>query len=295
VKIEGTNEFAAIKTNGDGLFLMSTRDPATGAMMQPVDISARPDDRHVFLYGRVMEQVRPLCCFDRPGVLLRLMVDDALIDADCLQPCAAVLLDARVAKTLMRNRDLLNGLPASDMTMESDQLDAAMKTIAAVDDEGVDGAIFYTALRWRDEKNCFTDVTPNSVWDCIVTPDTPILVDACGLVADFAAAGLPMPIFYNSAGVATEPFPTSVLLCTLDSQGAPEDLAHDSICVRATKASSLAASAFDDAGGILSSNTKNSDVKSFAIQIRRVIHIAMRGETRAELCRSVPTVFRSIG
>ena len=142
------------------------------------------------------------------------------VDSDRLRQYAAVLLDARVAKHLMSTAVTLNGSPANIMEMDSDRLRAAMRSINISDatEEEFDGAIFYTALRWNYENNTLIEVDPAEVWHCVVPPDTSILIDACGLAEDFEEMGMPPPVFFNAAGVATDAAPGALLLCTLDSQ-----------------------------------------------------------------------------
>ena len=78
----GDGEYAAIKTSNNGIFWLSRRDRDTGAMLPPLNISAEPLDPS-FLYGRVLQDVRPLCCFDRPGVLLRMQEEVLHLDEPC--------------------------------------------------------------------------------------------------------------------------------------------------------------------------------------------------------------------
>ena len=62
---EMPDECVSVRFNGHGQFLMCNRhDPG-----DPVDIAAKPGD-HAYLDGRIKENLRPLCFFDRPGVLL---------------------------------------------------------------------------------------------------------------------------------------------------------------------------------------------------------------------------------
>lgn len=166
-------EYAALKTNNDGIFWLSRRDPVTGAVLPPLDVTAPfLTQNDFFLYGRIVAPARPLCVFDRPGVLVRLMEEDMLdLQSDSMAPYAAVLLDARVAKSLMTTSHLLlNGQEASLMDIETDKLRAAMQSLRALEEEdqsGVDGAVFYTALRWCDDTNCLFELDPEAVW-CVL-------------------------------------------------------------------------------------------------------------------------------
>ena len=58
------DECVSICFHGNGRFLMCTKDD-----QREVDISAKIGE-HSYLEGRLCEHVRPLCFFDRPGVLL---------------------------------------------------------------------------------------------------------------------------------------------------------------------------------------------------------------------------------
>ena len=257
-------EYAALKTNNDGLFWLSRRDAATGAVLPPLDVSASDNAAATFLYGRIAAPARPLCVFDRPGVLLRMLEDSGDPESDCLHVYAAVLIDARVAKSLM-----------IAVEMESDRLRAAIESIRAADDEagGVDGTLFYTALRWSAAL-LLIEANPATVWDCVVPPDTPLLIDACGLAADFASDGKPPPVYFTFVrDEEAAAVPGSLLLCTLDSQGAPQDLPHDCVYVRTR--TRRAAARFDDAGGILSEQ-EDGERHAFAVRVRRVLHIAAR-------------------
>jgi hypothetical protein len=83
VRIESDGTFASIKTSNDGIFWLTT--PAMAIIMgnndndgqeEKKDITFRSEDdsqqqpEEAYLDGRVVVDVRPLCIFDRPGVLL---------------------------------------------------------------------------------------------------------------------------------------------------------------------------------------------------------------------------------
>ena len=90
------------------------------------------------MYGRVVAPVRPLCVFDRPGVLLRMQEEDLInMDSDRLLVYAAVLLDVRVAKSLILScpSQMINGQAASGLEMESDRLRAAVESIIQASSE----------------------------------------------------------------------------------------------------------------------------------------------------------------
>jgi hypothetical protein len=64
IRIQSDGSFASIKTKNDGRFELDSRGIIT-------DITAAvDDDNENFLDGRVNVDVRPLCIFDRPGVIL---------------------------------------------------------------------------------------------------------------------------------------------------------------------------------------------------------------------------------
>ncbi len=149
-----TVEYAAIKTNNDGIFWLSRRDPVTGAVLSPLDITApfsAQSQGEVFLYGRVVAPVRPLCVFDRPGVLLRMQEEDLInMDSDRLLVYAAVLLDVRVAKSLMScPSQMINGQAASGLEMESDRLRAAVDSIiqASSETSAEDSVVRYSSFK----------------------------------------------------------------------------------------------------------------------------------------------------
>ena len=307
-------------------------------MLLPIDVTANWQQQQQsaavsFLCGRIVAPARPLCVFDRPGVLLRLLEDGGNDedddDSDRLRPFAAVLLDARIAKSLMMMKTPaahLNGQPAAGMQLESDKLRAAMGSILAaktvlgknndeaVDDgSAMDGALFYTALRWRrhDGTNHLVEADPSTVWDSVVPPDTQLLVDACGLAADEEEAVMHFFELSSSAGTHAPPA-GSLLLCTLDSQGAPENLPHDCIFVRARRRGGRndlhqqqeellqqQHNGFNNAGGILSEQDDDGECEAFAVRIGRVVHIsernalALRGDRLAAACRGA-AVFRSV-
>ncbi len=120
------------------------------------------------------------------------------------------------------------------------------------------------ALRWCSESatNQLIEMDPAEVWDCVVPPDTPLLIDA----------------LHHRIG--EEEVPGALLFCTLDSQGAPEDLPADSIFVRVRGARHLAQEGFNDAGGILLPKEDDGTFVSFAVCIRNVVHIAASSDTR---------------
>lgn len=222
--------YAALKTHNDGIFWLSCRDPITGAVLPPLDVTMNDSiNISTFLYGRISVAARPLCIFDRPGVLVR----------------NAVLIHD------------LSRLPPNSFEIPSPQLAAAILSMR-------EGAVFYMALRWCSESatNQLIEMDPAEVWDCVVPPDTPLLIDA----------------LHHRIG--EEEVPGALLFCTLDSQGAPEDLPADSIFVRVRGARHLAQEGFNDAGGILLPKEDDGTFVSFAVCIRNVVHIAASSDTR---------------
>lgn len=240
--------FAALKTNNDGIFWLSCRDTATGAVLPPFDVTA-DESIHIstFLYGRISVAARPLCIFDRPGVLVN--------------PPAVLIHD-------------LTRLQPHSFEIPSPQLATAIQSL-----RDTEGAIFYMALRWCNESsvNQLIEMDPECVWNCVVPPDTPLLVDIFHYHHCHNDDNDMIRVDHHAAAAGTH-----FLFCTLDSQGAPENLPPGSVFVRARGPRlQNQEEAFDDAGGILLPDEEESGAfLSFAVSIRCVAHIAASSDTR---------------
>lgn len=234
--------YGGLKCNSDdGTFWLSLRHPETGAVLPAFNVTHGD-----YLYGRIAAAVRPLCVFDRPGVFVR------------VRGTAVVLVSTAYA--LGRMQEDVEPGPLAD----------------ALDSLGGDasaGAIFYIGLCWQNDRARLVEATPEEVWDGVAPPDTPLWLDAEGLLADHSDL-----MFYSQEGARGAAQAGRLLRCKLDSQGAPEDLPEDCIFVRVRK---VGGCAFDDGGGILSTDTREIDELTIGLAVH-IRHVVLDAADRAD-------------
>ena len=65
VRVESDGSFGSLKTSNDGVFMLNR-----GGATEDITAAEVDNDEEVFLDGRVKVDVRPLCVFDRPGIVV---------------------------------------------------------------------------------------------------------------------------------------------------------------------------------------------------------------------------------